>query len=122
MSKRTASLVFCALIYATASAQSLDDRIRELERRVDQLEKQAAPPAASVSASKSLSSPSEGWRQRENWRSLKRGMTESDVRSILGEPQKIDTFPSWSNWRYPDGGSTRFTGQDGRLDGWSESR
>ena len=104
-----------------ASAQSLDDRARGLERRVEQLERQVAQATSQVSTQKPVSNQTDGWRQRENWRSLRRGMTESDVRSFLGEPQNVDSFPSWSNWRYPDRGAARFDG-NGRLDGWSEPR
>jgi uncharacterized protein YceK len=61
----------------------------------------------------------DAWRQLVKWRSLKRGMTESDVRSILGEPQQVETFSSFSSWAYPGGGKTVFD-RDGRLDAWSE--
>ena len=97
MIERLAGIVFGTLICTVASAQSLEDRVRELERRVEQLEKQVAQPASPVSAPKPVSGQPDGWRERENWRSLRRGMTESEVRSILGEPQKVNSFPSWSN-------------------------
>lgn len=118
MIMRLAGIVFGTLICAVASAQTLEDRVRELERRVEQLEKQVAQP---VSAPKPVSGQPDGWRQRENWRSLRRGMTESDVRSLLGEPEKVDTFPSRTLWSYPGLGDARFD-RNGRLDGWSEPR
>ena len=119
MSKRIAGIVFGALICGVAPAQSLEDRVRDLERRVEQLEKQVAQPASAATAPKPISGPPDGWRQRENWRALKRGMTERDVRSILGEPQKVDSFRSFSVWSYPRGGTTRFDSEE-RLDGWTE--
>lgn len=122
MIERLAGIVFGTLICAVASAQSLDDRVRELERRVERLEKQVAQPTSPVSAPKSVSSQPDGWRQRENWRSLRRGMTESDVRSILGEPNKVDVNVAFTLWDYPGGGSAQFGSRDGRLQGWSEPR
>ena len=120
MVNRLAGLVLGSLICTMASAQSLDDRVRDLERRIEQLEKQTSLPASIPSANKL--GQQDGWRQRENWRSLKRGMTESNVRSILGEPQKVDTFSTWSSWTYPSGGNVRFGSGGGRVDGWVEPR
>ena len=122
MIERLAGIVLGTLICAVASAQSLDERVRELERRVEQLEKQVAQPTSPVSAPKPVSSQSDGWRQRENWRSLRRGMTESDVRSILGEPNKVDVNVAFTLWDYPGGGSAQFESRDGRLQGWREPR
>lgn len=120
MIERLAGIVLGTLFCAVASAQSLDDRVRDLERRVEQLEKQGAHPASPASAPKPVSGQSDGWRQIENWRSLRRGMTESDVRSILGEPQRVDASSSLTLWAYPRGGSADFLG--GRLNGWREPR
>ena len=120
MIERLAGIAFGTLIYAVASAQSLDDRVRALERRVEQLEKQVAQPTSPASARKPVSSQPDGWRQIDNWRSLRRGMTESDVRSILGEPQKVVASGSLTLWYYPGGGSADF--DDGRLRGWNEPR
>lgn len=54
-----------------------------------------------------------------SWRQLKRGMSESQVRSILGEPGKIDGG-TFAFWRYKNGGTVTFY-QD-KLDSWSEPR
>jgi cytoskeletal protein RodZ len=54
-----------------------------------------------------------------SWRDLKRGMSESQVRSILGEPGKIDGG-TFAFWRYKNGGTVTFY-QD-KLDSWSEPR
>ena len=113
MIERLAGIVFGTLICAVASAQSLDDRVRELERCVEQLEKQVAQPTSPVGAPKPLS--------RQNWRSLKREMTETDVRSILGEPDRVNVTASLLRWEYPEGGYALFD-RDGRLRAWSEPR
>lgn len=121
MFKRMAAFFVGALICGVATAQSVDDRIRELERRVEQLEKQVAQPTSPAVSLKPISGQPDGWRQRESWRALKRGMTERDVRSILGEPQKVDSFSSFSFWSYPGGGRAQF-GSGERLEGWNEPR
>jgi hypothetical protein len=115
MIERLAGIVLGTLICAVASAQSLDDRVRELERRVEQLEKQGAKPASPASANQPVSS------QTEKWRSLRRGMTESDVRSVLGEPSKVDVGVSYVTWEYPERGNVRFD-FNGRVQVWSEPR
>jgi len=122
MIKPLAGIVCGTLICAVASAQSLEDRVRELERRVEQLEKQVAQPTSPASAPKAVSGRPDGWRQTENWRSLRRGMTESDVRSILGEPDKVNVNVAFTRWDYPGGGRAQFDSRDGRLEGWSEPR
>ena len=61
-----------------------------------------------------------GWQNKKNWRRLKMGMTESQVKTILGEPAKtiqgIRTL-----WYYPNiyCGYVSFD-KDGRLTGWNE--
>jgi hypothetical protein len=49
-------------------------------------------------------------------------MTESNVRSILGEPDKVDVNRAFSRWEYPGGGYAEFSSRDGLLSGWSEPR
>jgi outer membrane protein assembly factor BamE (lipoprotein component of BamABCDE complex) len=53
---------------------------------------------------------------------MRRGMTEAEVRRLLGEPGSVDTYSSWSRWRWSRlfGGmvSVRFD-RSGRVDGWS---
>lgn len=107
-----------AFVCTAASAQSLDDWVRELKRRVEQLEKQLAKPALPT-ASKPTTSQSNGGQQRESWRTLKRGMAESDVRSILGEPNKVSALRDFTFWHYPDGGRVQF-GSNERVEGWNE--
>ena len=120
MFERLAGIVFGALICAIASAQSVDDRILELEsrieqleRRVEQIERQVAQPAPPARAPKSTSS--------QNWRSLRRGMTEDEVRSILGEPHRVDVAASYISWEYREGAEALFN-SNGRLQAWHEPR
>ena len=135
MIERLAGIALGTLVCAVASAQSLDDRVRELERRVEQLEKQGAqpaspaiappPPASAPTPAASAPTPPSGQpaasQQRENWRSLRLGMSESDVRSKLGAPSKINVTASYVRWEYPEQGSASFD-FIGRLQVWSEPR
>jgi outer membrane protein assembly factor BamE (lipoprotein component of BamABCDE complex) len=122
MIERLAGIALSILLCSAASAQSsLDDRVRDLERRVEQLEKHFTQPASPANVSKPTTIQRDGWRQRDNWRSLKRGMTPSDVRSFLGEPTSVNAFASFTIWQYPGGGRAQF-GSDEKLDGWSEPR
>ena len=54
-----------------------------------------------------------------SWRLLKRGMSESEVRSTLGEPHKIDGG-ALAFWHYKNGGTVTFY-QD-KVHSWSEPR
>ncbi len=121
MIERLASLAFGALLCTAAAAQSIEDRVRDLERRVEQLENQRAQSISPATTSKPRTSQPDGWRQRENWRTLKRGMTGSDVRSILGEPSKVNAFGSFTVWDYPGGGRAQLDSQE-KLEGWGEPR
>jgi len=121
MIERLAGITFGAFLCTVASAQPLDDRVRELERRVELLERQLAQPSSPASASMQRAGQPEALRQRENWRALKRGMVERDVRSILGEPGKITAYGFGTVWEYPGGGSAQF-GRDEKLRGWEEPR
>jgi hypothetical protein len=123
MLNRLLAILLGTLTCTMAAAQSLDDRVRELERRVEQLEQQVGKqPAAAAGANRSTGR-SGGSRQLENWRSLRRGMSEADVRSILGEPHKVNVMSSMGVWYYdpPVGGNVHFDG-GGKVEGWSEPR
>lgn len=113
MFERLAAIIIGSLICTVAPAQSLDDRVLDLERRVEQLERQVALPASPATSPKILSS--------QHWRSLKREMTEKEVRSILGEPDRIQVTASFTAWEYPDDGEVLFD-PNGRLQAWNEPR
>jgi hypothetical protein len=112
-----AVIVVAALGPHTSYAQSLEERVQDLERRVLQLEsKEKGAPMVSVPTR----GRSDGWRNQANWRALKRGMSQDEVRSFLGEPQRVDAGPI-TLWHYPSGGDVHFDNR-GALMGWSEPR
>ena len=61
------------------------------------------------------------WQTKQAWRRLRKGMTQAEVKSILGEPGKIDAGSVISFWYYPDilGGNVTFDGSE-RVEGWRE--
>lgn len=111
-----------AFLCAAVPAQAQDDRIRQLEQRVEQLEKRMNTQAAPAAPNKKSSTGDSGWRNRANWRNLVRGMTEGNVRAIMGEPHKIDVNPSFFDWywNYPSGPYARFKTDSRQLDAWQE--
>lgn len=117
-------LLVATLICNGASAQSLEERLRELERRVEQLERKEAERQQTPSGAprKTSRTAAEPWRQIANWRSLKLGMTDNDVRSILGDPDKVEVGSLVTLWyyEYPKGGRVRFSSSDHRVEGWTE--
>ena len=112
---------------AAASAQqaSVDSLVRrvevleltisELAARVRQLEAQGGnepSPDRSVPATAN-------WRDVQNWRRLRRGMKMNEVRALLGEPERVDNFGSFTVWRWEFRASVEFD-SGGKLRGWSE--
>jgi hypothetical protein len=100
------SSVLCKSAFAQ-SRSSLEERVRQLEHRVEQLEKQQSERQQTVSGPARKANPTKAapWRNTGNRRSLKLGMTEIDVRSILGDPDKLDvgTLVTLSYYDYPRG-------------------
>jgi hypothetical protein len=120
MIKHLSGIALATLVCASTSAQTLEDRVLELERRVGQLESQVAQPNAPVIA-KPAATKSDGWRQRESGRALKRGMSDGDVRSLLGEAISVNVYGPFSVWQYPEGGRVQFDSKD-QVEGWIEPR
>ena len=66
------------------------------------------------------------WQDKQNWRKLRRGMSPDEVRSILGEPDKLDVDLNYDLefWEYGDlffvGGILRFADSGTSLISWDE--
>jgi hypothetical protein len=121
-------LIILSVLFSTpVFSQSLDQKVKELEKKIIQLEqrivkleetivqlqKAQAKPAA-VSASK--------WKDKANWRLLKKGMNKSEAGQILGTPPKVVTNSIYGDiWYFPDlqGGFASFD-KDGLLTTWNE--
>lgn len=120
-----------------SSEAALRRRVVQLENRVLQLEQEIArmrelseaqaPALARAGATRPASAhlilaEREGWRRRENWRRLQLGLSELDVRRLLGEPDRVIVDRFTSIWIYPTRNAARvaFGLEGGRVEGWAE--
>jgi len=95
----------------------LQQKILDLEERIKKLElllKQCDE------INKSETNIRYGWQNKKNWRKLKVGMREPEVKNILGEPVKIIRGVK-TLWYYPNiyCGYVSFD-EGGALSGWNE--
>ena len=115
-------LIFLSLFAYPLQAQDdetllLQQKINELELRIEQLETQLRE---SMEFREMVETGGFGWQNMMNWRKLEIGMTEDEVRSILGTPIKV-IRGSKTLWYYPSiyKGFVSFD-QNGNLTGWNE--
>ena len=115
-------LIFLALFAHPLRAQDdetllLQQKINELELRIEQLEIQLRE---SMEFREMLETGGFGWQNMKNWRILEIGMSEDEVRAILGAPIKV-IKGSKTLWYYPNiyKGFVSFD-QNGILAGWNE--
>ncbi|MBP7936163.1 MAG: outer membrane protein assembly factor BamE [Phycisphaerae bacterium] len=69
------------------------------------------------------SSPAAKWEQKENWRQIRPGMTQQQVRGILGEPTASTSDLAFTRWTYGEGpasGQMIFAG--GMLRDWTSPK
>jgi outer membrane protein assembly factor BamE (lipoprotein component of BamABCDE complex) len=103
------------------SADSLRRQVDLLERRTTDLERRVRELEALIKVEPSRDrrvSTSPNWRDLQNWRRLRLGMTEDEVRALLGDPERVDAGPV-TYWHWTDA-NVYF--MRGKLEGWSEPR
>jgi len=107
--------------------QALDGRVKELEKQVAQLEQRILKLEALIlelqkTPGKPAGSAIAGWKDKANWRRLKKGMSKSEVERILGVALKVVPNSHYGDiWYYPDlqGGNASFD-IEGSLTSWDE--
>jgi len=106
------AVVFFALIAVLINnpASDLEERVTDLENRVTVLEEMVTEPEKIETTTRVSDN-------RENWRKLREGMSEDQVRELLGEPYRIQGGRS-ALWHYQMGGSIHF--HRGKVESWSE--
>lgn len=92
------------------------ERVDQLEREIREIKAQLSELTGSQPKVVPLG---EGWQSLSNWRSLSEGMSQSEVRSLLGQPVRVDKV-KYLFWRYPRRGEVVFS--DGRVLQWQEPR
>ena len=113
-----------------------EERIKQLESKITQLMKRIEKLEKQLEKLQKGGIPAQIGFDMTNWRKLKRGLTEAEVKSILGEPTSIRADGLSSNWTYeyptkvdpkksplslsrPPSGVVIFS-RDGQLYQWSE--
>jgi hypothetical protein len=122
MVKRIIVIGLLSLVVAFNSYAQDSDRIDQLEKEVLELKLRILKLESLLiksGAAQEVVTPGGGWKSIANWRKLTTDMDYSDVRKILGEPQRIDGG-DLAVWYYQNGGEVRFI--LGRVNGWTEPR
>lgn len=100
--------LLCAVAFNSHAHNSdrsdqLETEIEQLNNRLSELESLLGNPNKVEKVVKS----GEGWKLIKNWRKLTTGMSPGDVKTILGEPERI-TGGLTAFWDYPNGGRVAF--------------
>jgi len=117
------SLLGCLFLTLSFGSMASDsDRITQLEKEVHELKKRLTfleSPVNKAVIQKSTVT-NDGWKNLANWRSLKKGSSYDEVRTILGEPEKVSASGSITVWYYLNRSDVIFIRD--KLDGWNEPR
>jgi hypothetical protein len=115
-------LAFLALF--SQPIQAKDDEVLQLRQKMSELEAKIEELEGLLDeciASREKGAATDyGWQNKMNWRRLEMGMSQTQVRSILGEPTKVIKGVK-TLWYYPNiyGGFVTFD-QSGNIVGWNE--
>lgn len=118
----TIRLIVTLLCLSFSSSYAGDsERISHLEKEVEELKVKikSIEKILSPKTSQNPISTSEGWKNISNWRMLKSGMNYEDVRTVLGEPQRIDGG-NVAYWIYSNSGRVIFVRD--KVTSWEEPR
>ena len=119
--KITAIFLFSLFVPFSASAQD-NNRINQLEQEIQSIKLRLTKLESAQGIQSDSQKPvvsSDGWRSLANWRQLIIGMTPTDAKKLLGEPQRVDGGPA-TYWYYPNRGYISF--YEGKLDRWQEPK
>lgn len=122
MIKTIAIVAFLSLGISFNSYADDSDRIAQLEKEVQELKLRISKLESLLSnpnAAQEVVTSNEGYKSIANWRKLTTDMGYSDVRKLLGEPQRVDGG-SIAEWYYPNGGEVIF--QRNKAWRWREPR
>lgn len=116
--------LFALLALFSQPIQAEDEEILQLRQKISELEAKVEKLEGLLDecmASRKKGEADEyGWQNKMNWRKLEMGMSQAQVRSILGEPTKVIEGVKIL-WYYPNiyGGFVSFD-RSGNIVGWNE--
>jgi len=120
MVKAIAIIGFLSLAVPFSSYANDSDRIYQLEKELQEIKLRLSKLESLLSnpsKAQEVVASGDGWKSVVNWRKLSRGMGPSDVRKILGEPQRVDGG-TFTKWYYQNDGRVVF--YEDKVDGWRE--
>ena len=113
---------FLSLAITFSSYANDSDRIAQLEKEIQEiklrLSKLESVPKSPSSPAQPVAS-ADGWKSEANWRSLTKDMSTTEVRKILGEPDRVDGG-SITSWFYQNEGTVVFFNE--KVTRWTEPR
>ena len=116
--------VVAMLFFSSRPLPAQPEELSRLQQKIEQLEKRLQKLESFLMISDEpydkRSEQKYGWQNTKNWRSLKAGMTESQVKQILGEPTKVIKGVK-TLWYYPSiySGHISFD-KNGQVTRWNE--
>ncbi len=119
--KMVAIACFTSSVALSSYAQSAD-RTEQLEKEIQEIKLRLSNLEAAQGKLSSNPRPvqtGDGWKVLTNWRSLKSGMSPSDVQTVLGEPARVKGG-NVAFWSYSNGGEVTFISD--KVTSWTEPR
>lgn len=97
---RTLPITIVLLLLNSLTYASDSDRITQLEKEVQELKNRLTTLESPVNKAivQKSTVTSDGWKNLANWRSLKKGSSYEEVRTILGEPEKVSASGRFTEW------------------------
>lgn len=110
MIKTITTIALLSLGISLNSYAGDSDRITQLEKEVQELKHRISklePLLSKLNADQDVVTSNKGYNSIANWRNLTTNMGYSEVRNLLGEPQRVDGG-IMATWYYPNDGEVIF--------------
>lgn len=110
---------------STVYADSLSERVAQLEKDVQDIKAMLAIMVLATQSkddtqqTKEFTPQGDGWKDIKNWRKLKKGMSPDQVEALLGEHISVNGG-NFTRWKYGSLGEVIF--YEGGVYSWEEPR